>query len=376
MSAPELTRRAVLGHRSAVHGLDRRAGGADRVLGLGIQDTLYGSAARALAARGAAPADGAAGPLVWTWRGAPHLHRAEDLAFLARALWPVGDADATKRIATTSIRQGARRGVEAFTAAATAMRDVVTHRMSKGEVSALVSERVPNDLTYDCESCRARHISGALFQQVGLAAGVQVVPEGRSTLLEPLPEDVRPPRVPERGEGAAAALLRYVELHGPASAAHLGSFLGTTTAVAKSVVQAMVTAGAPAGLVEVSGPGGPGWMTPDALDRARDAEPLRATRLLPPSDPWLQARDREVVVPDAARRKVVWRAIGNAGAVLADGEVVGVWRSAAQRGGQLTVTVEAFEPLAAGRRDEIDAEAQLLAAPGSGTPPVQVAFAA
>jgi hypothetical protein len=368
VSLPELSRRALLGHRAWAHGLDRRAGGADAVLALGVQDTPYGSAARALAARGVDPADTADLALVWTWRGAPHLHRAADLRALAQALWPVSDVDATKRIATALIRDGARRGVAAFTEAATAMREAVTHRMPKGLVSTLVSARVPADLTHDCASCAARHISGALFQQVGLAAGVRVVPQGRGTALEPLPDGVRPAAVPERSAGAADALLRYVALHGPASAAHLAAFLGTTASVAKALV--------PEGLVEVRGPGGRGWTTPAALERARDAEPLRATRLLPPSDPWLQARDREVVVPDPARRRLVWRALGNAGVVLVDGEVAGLWRSTSPRAGRLRITVEAFGPVPAGVRGEIGTEARRVAAAGGAAEPdaVEVAF--
>ena len=355
----------MLGHRSWTHGLDRRPGGVDAVLGLGVQDTPYGSAARALAARGATPADTAATALVWTWRGAPHLHRTADLALLARALWPVSDADATKRILTPSIREGARRGIAAFTAAATAMREVVGERMPKGEVSRLVSARVPEDLTYDCAPCGARHISGALFQQVGLAAGVRVVPQGRSTFLEPLPGDVRP-EVPARTAGAGEALLRYVELHGPASAAHLASFLGTTASVAKGLV--------PDGLVEVAGPGGRGFLAAAALDRARAAEPLRATRLLPPSDPWLQARDREVVVPDPARRAVVWRALGNPGVVLVDGEVAGTWRAAAGRAGRVRVAVEEFATLPPPVREEVEAEARRLADERGAPAAVEVAF--
>lgn len=357
----------MLAHRWWAHGLDRRDGGTGLVLGLGVQDTPYGSAQRAIAARGVRSVP-AATSLVWTWRGAPHLHRAEDLAFLASALWPVSDADATKRIATTPIRDGARRGIEAFTAAATALRAAVTRRMPKGEVSTLVSAQVPADLTYDCGPCEARHISGALFQQVGLAAGVRVVPEGRGTFLEPLPDDIRPPAVPTHAEGAADALLRYLELHGPASAAHLASFVGTTAGAAKALL--------PPGLVEVSGPAGRAWLTPAALDRARDAEPPRATRLLPPSDPWLQARDREVVVPDAERRKVVWRAIGNPGAVLVDGEVVGVWRATSPRAGRFAVTVEAFGSPTPRLRGEIEAEARLVAAARGADPEtVEVGYA-
>ena len=366
ISAQDLSRHAVLAARWQAHGLDSCDGSVDLVLRLGVQDTPYGSAARALVARGAA-ADVPAGPLVWSWRGAPHLHRPGDLPALAAALWPVSDADATKRIATTSIRQGAKRGVEAFTAAATAMREAVTERLPKGEVSTLVSERVPADLTYDCEPCGSRHVSGALFQQVGLAAGIQVVPQGRSTFLEPLPDDLRPAAVPTAGDGTGEALRFYVELLGPASPAHLAAFLGTTVGVAKTLV--------PAGLVEVDAPAGPGWTTPEALARARVAPAPRATRPVPPSDPWLQARDREVLVPDPERRKVVWRLLGNAGAVLVDAEVAGVWRATTTRG-RFVVTVETFEPPTSALRGEVEVEAQRIAAAGGPEEPgpVEVVF--
>jgi hypothetical protein len=342
-----VSRAEVLAYRAWAHGLDRRPGATDLVLGLGVQDTPYGSAALALAARGGR----VEGPLVWTWRGAPHVHHPRELRALATALWPVSDADARKRITTTSIKDGAKRGLEAFTVAAQAMRDIVVSRMPKGEVSRLVTAAIPDDLSYDCSVCESRHISGLLFQQLGLFAGVQVVPEGRSTFLAPLPEGVRPPAVPRQADGTADVSRRYVELHGPASAADLASFLGTTQAVVKPLI--------PDDLVPVDGPAGAGWMTPDALGTF-DAP--RCTRLLPPSDPWLQARDREVVLPAPARRKLVWKAMANPGVVLVDGEIRGLWRSTMPRRGRLRVAVEELDPLPARVRREIEAEAELVGA--------------
>jgi hypothetical protein len=360
---PVVTRANVLGYRAWAHGLDRRPGGTDLVLRLGVQDTPHGSARSALAGRGASVDDATAagtatGPLVtvWSWRGAPHLHLRADPPFLAAALWPVSDADAQKRIGTTLIKDGARRGVEAFAQAASAMRSAVTGRMLKGDVSTLVSEQIPADLTYDCASCRARHIAGSLFQQVGLAAGVQVETAGRNTYLSPLPARVRPKAVPARAEGTTAALVRYVELHAPASAASLAAFLGTTRTALRDLMP-----GGPEGLVEVTGPDGPGWVPEAALGRLRDAGPPRLARLLPPSDPWLQARDRELVVPEADRRKAVWGAIGNPGVLLLDGEVAGTWRARTERK-RLLVTLDAFGPLRPAARREIEQEAELLAA--------------
>ena len=56
------------------------------------------------------------------------------------------------------------------------------------------------------------------------------------------------------------------------------------------------------------------------------AQRPRGVRLLPPYDAYLDQRDRETLVPDTAQQKRLWRAIGNPGVVLADGEVAGGWR--------------------------------------------------
>lgn len=360
MAIPVVTRANVLGYRAWAQGLDRRPGGTDLVLRLGVQDTPVGSARTSLAARGipvsdAGAAEQATGPVVtvWSWRGAPHRHHRADPPFLAAALWPVSQADAQKRMASTVIKDGARRGLEAFTEAATALRAVVSGRMLKGDVSTLVTERISADLSFDCPTCRARHISGLLFQQVGLAAGLQVETEGRSSYLSPLPKAVRPKAVPTRASGTPDALRRYVDALAPVTPAHLATFLGTTQAVVRTQL--------PSGLVEVAGPGGPAWVGADALERLREAGPLRSTRLLAPSDPWLQARDRELLVPDEARRKAIWGAIGGPGVVLVDGEVAGTWRSKVVRK-RLMVTVEEFADLAPTVRREVEAESDLLAA--------------
>ncbi|WP_240944212.1 hypothetical protein [Micromonospora thermarum] len=91
-------RRRILGYRAAAQELDRPGGQAAdlAVAGLGVQDTPYGSARLALAVRGVPPEDDRL-ELVWSMRGAPHLHRRAELPSLAAALWPLSDPDATRR---------------------------------------------------------------------------------------------------------------------------------------------------------------------------------------------------------------------------------------------------------------------------------------
>ena len=83
-------------------------------------------------------------------------------------------------------------------------------------------------------------------------------------------------------------------------------------------------------------------------------------RLLANLDPLNAARDRELLVPDAAVRKRIWTVLGGPGTVLVDGEVAGLWRPA-KKGKTLLVTVEPLGALTAGAKDALAAEAERLA---------------
>ena len=133
----QVDRAQVMAYRVAALGLAER--GKDRpgdlpLLDLGVQEYTPGSVQVALAARTAADLDDDRLLMVWAARGAPHLHRRRELAALAKALWPVSDADATARIQSQQIPEGMKLGIAAFTATAEAMRKVVTKSMPRGEV--------------------------------------------------------------------------------------------------------------------------------------------------------------------------------------------------------------------------------------------------
>ncbi|WP_407927699.1 DNA glycosylase AlkZ-like family protein [Intestinibacillus massiliensis] len=66
--------------------------------------------------------------------------------------------------------------------------------------------------------------------------------------------------------------------------------------------------------------------------------------LLGAHDPYLDVRDRDVLLESPSLQKQVWKTVGNPGAVLKDGRVVGVWRGKA-RNGRLDVTISPFEAL-------------------------------
>ncbi|MFC7448531.1 DNA glycosylase AlkZ-like family protein [Rhodococcus daqingensis] len=89
--------------------------------------------------------------------------------------------------------------------------------------------------------------------------------------------------------------------------------------------------------------------------------PDDSVRLLGPFDPYLQLRDRELLVADPDRRGALWPALGRPGAITVGGEVVGLWRPRAA-GKKFTIEITPWIELTARLRDDIDGQAEALAA--------------
>ncbi len=364
--APVVDRGAVLAHRWRAQELHRpatgRAGSACAVTALGVADVPAPAAASALAVRGAAVDGGLA--LVWGARGAPALHRRGDLARLAAATWPLDDADAAARV-PAQVAGAAALGVGAFTRVALAVREVLAEGgpaaapggdgLDKAALSAGVTRRVPAALSHDCAPCGARHVSGALLQAAGLAGGAELVRTGRGTRFRLLAEVTGPP---ERASGTEELVRRYLALLGPAPVADVAAYLGASARALRAVW--------PADAVELRVRGGDGReRVAFAAGALPDGAPSpRGVRLLPPGDPWLQARDRDLTVPGRERQRQLWRPVGAPGAVLVDGEVAGTWRASA-RGRRLLARLAPWDgepPLDERVRAGAEAELPLLAA--------------
>ena len=351
MAASVMTvdRAQVMAYRVGALGLADR--GKDRpgdlpLLDLGVQEYSPGSVQVALAARTSADLSDDRLLMVWAARGAPHVHRRTDLQALAKALWPFSDADATARIQSQQIPEGMKLGIEAFTVTAEAMREVVTRSMPRGEVSTEVSKRVPKSLTYDCRSCQARHIAGNVWQHSGLHGGVQVESRGKDARLGPIEGW---PGVTSGNDGIERLITLYLRMLGPATPTEVAKYFGSAAAEFKKVW--------PADLAEVKVDGRRTWLPSSALAELKAAKPVPGVRLLPAMDALLQARDRDVLVPDRARQKEVWKILGNPGVVLLDGEIAGVWRSKTAGKKRVDLTVTAFDSLTAKARKAIEAEA-------------------
>ncbi|MCW0216607.1 MAG: winged helix DNA-binding domain-containing protein [Pseudonocardia sp.] len=356
-----LDRHRVLAHRLRAHGLLERVADLPdvAVLGLGVQDTPPGALRTALSARLTTPLEpdadltaGGALTIVWSHRGAPHLHPTAGLAGLAAATWPVSDADAAARLGWQRARLAEVGGASrrAIRTVAGAVAEVLADSpgMSKAELSGSVTSRVPPELSPWCAPCDVHHVGEQLLRLAGLGGGLRLRAGARPLLVEPVPGWAGPP-----ADGAAdpsPVIEEYLRLFAPATPGDVAGFLGTSVAVVRPHL--------PADLVRVEVDGRSALCPPAQVEALTGADPAAGDiRLLGPSDPYLQGRDREVLVPDKARRSAVWRSIGQPGVVLVGGEVVGTWRTR-QQGRRLEITVEPFRTLHPAERSALDADAE------------------
>ena len=114
-------------------------------------------------------------------------------------------------------------------------------------------------------------------------------------------------------------------------------------------------------LTPVRTPVGDAWILSSDEPTLRAAlRPAASARLLPSGDTYflLQGRDRELLVPDASRRRALWTPRVWAGGVLVDGEMVGTWRR-----GLGTVTIQTWRRLTRAARDAVAAEVASLPLP-------------
>jgi hypothetical protein len=332
-----LTRDAILAHRRRVGALDARlpAGPAAmrQAAAMGLSDSMPRAAVLSVHARveGTAPDAWADPAFVQTWgpRFSAYVIAADDRAVFALGRLP-DDAAGLRRAVTTADR------LEAF---------LDGRRMPFGEAGHAMGIQ-PNSLRYAAPTGRV------LIRWDG----------ARQPTIWMVPAPETEPR-----DARLELARRFLHGSGPGTAAGFGNWAGIKPKRAAAIVDELRPALAP-----VRTPIGDGWIlaSDEASFRggpeAAAADPT-AVRLLPSGDAYTlhQGIERELLVPDAARRGLLWTSRVWPGAVLAGGEIVGTWRRADR-----TFTIEPWKRLAAAVRDAIEREAGALPLPGEA--PVRV----
>jgi hypothetical protein len=334
----EITREQVL--RFRVHAQQLDAGPADAtsdaaVLDLGVQDTGPDGALWALELRGCRP-DPADLVAAWTIRGAPHLYRRAQVAAVAAAVAPLSEADAAKRVfdASRPLRQAGIPVLEALDTVANEMRAIVTGPTVKGEVSGALRERLPEPFLRYCRPCDAVHPYEQTFRLAALRGGLELRPGTSPPVLERVPGWRGPAAEVDPSLDPVRAVLRLL---GPATPQQVARYLDAPVRDVRQHWPTDVTT------VTVADEHRD-LLTADALALEEPPDVSGVVRLLGPFDLFLQARDRELVVPAQAHRPDLWRVLGRPGGVLVGHEIQGTWRPRTS-GRTLRLAVHAWAPL-------------------------------
>ena len=333
-SSLELTREQILSHRRTVGALDERLpSGPDslrQAAWAGLQDSMPRAAVLSIHARveGTEPGTWEHPSLVQVWgpRFSAFVVAAEDRAVftLGRSPDDPGRRERGERLADR---------LEAF---------LDGKRMRYGEAGRGLGIH-PNALRYAAPTGRVLiRWDGARQPVIWTVPAPDVDPHNARTELA----------------------RRYLHVFGPGTSAGFASWAGIRPPQARAAFDAITDA-----LTPVRTPIGDAWIlgSDEPSFLAPRSEPTGAVRLLPSGDSYflLQGAERELLVPDTARRGELWTPRVWPGAVLASGEIAGIWRRA-----EATVTVQTWRRLTAEERDRVEAEAASLPLPGAG--PIRV----
>ena len=351
-----LSRQDVLAFRFHRHGLDAERSDDTALLDYGVQDTGTDGSLWALEVRGvASPPD-----LVyaWTLRGAPHAYRRKDVEAIARATAPFSEDDAAKRIfdASKPLRDKGIGVLDALKQVAAELREVAAKPVVKGDASSELTRRLPAPFLRDCRPCNATHIYEQPFRLAALQAGLELEPGTSPPVLRRIPK-VRPNNYNQLADAADPAfdvVRNYLRFYGPAVPKEAAAFID---APVKEVEQRW-----PEDVIEVSVDGEKRALLDDDSEAVKSKPSASGVvRLLAAFDPYLQGRDRELLVPGEAHRKDLWRTLGRPGAIVVDGDIAGTWRPRASAK-KVSVAIEPWRKLSKLESAALEGEAERLAA--------------
>jgi hypothetical protein len=204
-----------------------------------------------------------------------------------------------------------------------------------------------------------------LFRLPPLQAGLDIEPGTSPPVLRRVPRH-RPQMYGHLGGEADVrfhAVRNYLRFYGPARARDVAQFLD---APLKDVQAQWPTDAVEVDVTDAGAETRPQrrFLLAEDVQALADAgaDPgTRTLRLLGPFDPYLQLRDRELLVAGEARRKELWPVLGRPGAILVDGEIAGTWRPRASAK-SLTLLVQPWGPFGAAERAALQEQAERLAA--------------
>jgi hypothetical protein len=302
-----------------------------------VQDSPPGAAVTALLARGDV-AEGWLDRAIYEQRSVVALYNArsatavvpaDEAPAYGTALLPYDDAGlkALMQRAAPEVDEGyaepAQLGFEAISEA------LDGRELSRDDLHEQLRRKLPGSLLPWCEACESHHAKRGILIVAGLRGRLCISGRAGRQPVFARTDQLVGWEPPPRTEAGAELVRRYRTQYGDPDVAHFADWTGLGRAHAREL-----------------------WGLTDEQGRRPT---LKGLRLIGPGDPLLLGRDREALVPDAAWRKQVFKALGAAGVVLVDGEVRGLWK-ARKKGKTLEVELTGDVDAAAVR-----AEAERLA---------------
>jgi hypothetical protein len=323
-----LTRSQILAFRRHVGGLDERLPRGSRSLRraawAGLQDSMPRAALLSIHARvgGTEPSTWEDPSLVQLWGPRHHAYvvPARDLAVFSLGRLP-DDAGSLRIAEDLAARLQSLLG---------------DARMTYGEAGKALGVH-PNKLRY--------------------AAPTGTVAIRWDGARQPIIWTLPPPEIDPRDARLELA-RRYLHIFGPTTPEAFAEWVGIGPPRGRAAFDALGRT-----LTPVRTPVGDRWiLTRDEPTFRAAPRAVAPARLLPSGDAYflLQGNDRELLAPDAARRRELWTPRVWPGALLVEGDVVGTWRRT-----HGSVAIQTWRRLSRTARDAVEAEATSLPLPGT-----------
>jgi hypothetical protein len=230
-------------------------------------------------------------------------------------------------------------------------------RLRAQRLAELLHSHLADARMTDAEAGRAFGLNPGVFKYASTTGTVAIRWDGARA---PLVWRVDPPEL-DPAEATRELARRHLHVFGPTTSDGFARWAGISRRAA-----ALAHASLEGSLLPVRTPAGDEWLLAEDEALVRTGETAEApARLLPSGDAYflLHGAERELLVPEPDRRARLWTSRVWPGALLAGGEIRGVWRRARH-----TVRVETWTRPSRALRDAVETEAAALPLPGVDRP--------
>lgn len=148
-------------------------------------------------------------------------------------------------------------------------------------------------------------------------------------------------------DGPHQLVRRYLHCYGPSTRADFAAWLGCSPQQGRRLWQAVDGALCPVSLL-----GRTVYLLAEDLPELLASQEGDRLLLLGAHDPYLDLRDRALILPHLPHQRKLWKITGNPGAILRGGQVIGCW-SSRMKGGSPQVSLELWEVLSPAEEAEL-----------------------